>query len=102
MYLNEIVVFLKNSNNKMAHLQQVLALLRDVGFTLKLKNCSFFSAFIDYLGHVIRQGRLGLSEVTSISVRKLKDPTIMTGLIPFLGLCNVFYRFVPNFSKVAT
>lgn len=42
-----------------------------------------------------------LSEATTAAVCELKDTTAQTEVRSFLGLCNLFRLFVPNFSKVA-
>lgn len=39
--LDNIGVFLKNASMHMAHLRQVMILLRDVGLAFKLKKCAF-------------------------------------------------------------
>lgn len=57
VHLDDIMVFLQNPNLHIAHLGQVLTLLRDEGVTLKLKKCFFFAEKIDYLEHAIRPER---------------------------------------------
>lgn len=47
-----------------------------------------------------QSGRLKVSETSSAAVPEFKDPTTQTGLISFLGFCNVFCCFVLKFGKV--
>lgn len=69
---DDILFFSKNTNNPMAHLRQVLTLLRDAAATLKLKERSFLAKKISYLQQVIWPGRLEISEAINAAVRELK------------------------------
>ena len=57
---------------------------------------------MDYLGHVIRPGKLEVSSRTCEAIRQAKEPTTQTGIRSFVGLCKVFRRVVPNFARFAT
>lgn len=100
MYLDDNVIFMQKVNSDIAHLRQVMTLLRDTGDTFTSKECLLFAEKTNYLGHVIRPGRLETSEVTTAAVCELKHSTTETELRSFSGLCSVFHRFVPNVSKV--
>ena len=56
---------------------------------------------MDYLGHVIRPGHLSVAEKNTAALKVAKHPTTQTELRSFLGLCNVYRRFVKGFSKIA-
>lgn len=71
------------------------------GMTLELKNCDFFSDAIEYFGHGITPGRLHVAINTKESVRKLTHPKNITELRFFLGLCDVYRRFVWDFAREA-
>ena len=54
-----------------------------------------------YFGHVVRPGKLQVAEQTPKAIEGFPEPTNTTDVRSFLGLCNVFRRFVPNFARVA-
>ena len=56
---------------------------------------------MDYIGHVIRPGPLGVATKNTEAVKRFKEPTAQTELRSFLGLCNVYQRFVPNFARTS-
>lgn len=86
----------------MKHTRMVLRLLKDVGVTLKLQKRAFFTNKVDYSGHIIRLGRLGVDSHTAEAICELKTTTTVTDLRSFLGLCNVLKRSVPNFVRIVS
>ena len=101
VYLDEIIVFSNTAEEHVDHVREVLTVLKEAGFSLKLKKCIFFAKFVDYLGHVIRPGRLEVATQNTEALKCFKEPTTQTELRSFLGLCNVYRRFVPNFARTA-
>lgn len=68
----------------------------------QVKEGPFFVEKVSWFGDAIRPGRLELFVETTADVRKANDPTTLTVMKSFLGLCNVFRRFVAKSLKVAT
>jgi RNase H-like domain found in reverse transcriptase len=66
-----------------------------------LNKCHFFLEAVDYLGHVIRPGKLAAAEKNTAALRNAPVHKTQTELCSFLGLCNVYRRFVPRFAAVA-
>jgi hypothetical protein len=56
---------------------------------------------VNYLGHVVLPGNLAVAPRDVDTIKQAKYPTTITELRSFLGMCNVFTRFVPSFSKIA-
>jgi RNase H-like domain found in reverse transcriptase/Reverse transcriptase (RNA-dependent DNA polymerase) len=102
VYLDDIIVFSNSPEEHARHLDEVLSLLYGAGLSLKLANCSFFRDTVNYLGHVIRTGKLEVATKYTDALETAKPPTTKTELRSFLGLCNVYRRFVPSFAKVAS
>ena len=101
VYLDDIIVFYRSIEDHFTHLGEILAILKEAGLSLKLKKCNFFTKTVDYLGHVIRPGKLEVAEKNTAALQGFKEPTTQTQLRSFLGMCNVYRRFVPNFARVA-
>jgi hypothetical protein len=72
----------------MEHLDAVLHRLYSAGLSLNLKQCKFFQESVDYLGHVIRPGKLAVAEKNTKALKTARPPTTQSELRSFLGLCN--------------
>ena len=101
VYLDDIIMFSNTAEEHVDHVRFVLTVLKEAGFSLKLKKCKFFAKSVDYLGHAIRPGRLEVATKNTEAVKRFKEPTTQTELRSFLGFCNVYRRFVPNFARTA-
>ena len=103
VYLDDVVVFSKTETDHLDHLDEVLTLLEEAGIKLKLKKCFFFRSKIEYLGHILMPGRMGVSpdSKASIAVKNARFPVNLTQMRSFLGAANVYRRFIKGFSKLA-
>ena len=101
VYLDDIIIFSKDRETHLQHVDQILAVLHKNGLTLKLKKCHFFQQSVDYLGHVVRPGLLQVAEKNVEAIRLARPPRAKTQLRSFLGLCNVYRRFVEKFAHIA-
>ena len=103
VYLDDVIVFSRNNEEHLEHLDTVLTLLEDAGIKLKLKKCFFMNKEVEYLGHCIRPGTLGVYRDAKAlrGIRDAEFPQTPTQMKSFLGACNVYRRFVKSFAKIA-
>ena len=56
---------------------------------------------MDYLGHGVLPGKLKVATDTAAALKEFVFPQTLTQLRFFLGDCNVYRRFVKDFSKIS-
>jgi len=91
-----------SADEHFSHLDKIFTVLSEAGITLKAEKCHLFSSEVEYLGHVVRPGRIGVNEKNLKALRRAKFPRTQTQMRSFLGMCNVYWRFVSNYTKVAS
>lgn len=102
LYLDDTVSFWESPKKQIGRVRKVLTLLRDAGVITGPKECKLFPMKIHYLGYVNRPRRFEVSFYKTDGSHVLKAPSYLTNLRYFLGLCNVFRQFIPNFAHLAT
>ena len=100
-YIDDVIVFSKDTNEHVAHVDEVLTLLRSAEVSLKLKKCDFFQPKVDYLGHFITPGKLSVAANNTKAFEYAAFPRNATHVRSFLGAANVYRRFHKNFSGIA-
>ena len=66
-----------------------------------MKKCHFFKETVSYLGQNIHPGKHSVACNNTSALNTAKFPTTESELRSFLGLCNVYRRFVHGFAKIA-
>ena len=104
VYIDDVVIFSKTEEEHFAQVSHVFTLLEEAGVKLKLNKCFFFHQRVEYLGHVITPGRLSVANDAkdTCAVREATFHGSITQLRGFIGACNVYRRFVKDYSKIAS
>ena len=79
----------------------VFAKLRLHNLKLHPGRCRFYCDCVEYLGHMIYSGRLGVVASKVEVVISIPRPKDVNRLQAFLGLCNYYRKFVKTFSTIA-
>ena len=101
IYLDDVIVFSKDTKEHVAHVDQILTMLRQAVVYIKLKKCELFQPKVDYLGHVITPGKIAVATENTKVFEHTTFPRNATQVRSFLGAANVCRHFVKNFSGIA-
>ena len=101
IYLDDIIVFNRTSDEHLHRLKAVLNKLEAAGLKLKPSKCDLFKQQINYLGHVVSKEGVSTDPEKIKAITEWPQPTTVTGVRSFLGFVSYYRRFIPNFSKVA-
>lgn len=101
VYFDNIVIFLRSPETYIKHVRHILILFRDTGVTLTLGQYRVCSNPINYFCSVTHLGQLLVSQHTIYTIHDFKPSTSIMELRSFMGLCNVLWRPVSNFERIA-
>lgn len=101
VFLDDIFVFSSSEEEHLAHLREVLEVLRANRLYLKPSKCEWMESEVEFLGHRIGREGLSVDPHKVDAVRQWPTPTSVTEVRSFLGLAGYYRRFLENYSRVA-
>ena len=99
-YIDDVAVHSKTWSDHLQHLESVLQAFLQVGMTLRLSKCQFGKSKIKFIGHYIGSGCRSVDQSKVDAIQKIPEPHTKKLLRSFLGMCNFFRVYVPNYSRV--
>eukprot|EP00245_Coleochaete_scutata_P000411 TRINITY_DN1051_c1_g1_i1.p1 TRINITY_DN1051_c1_g1~~TRINITY_DN1051_c1_g1_i1.p1 ORF type:complete len:1227 (+),score=252.29 TRINITY_DN1051_c1_g1_i1:430-3681(+) len=100
-YIDDIIVYSSSPEEHIRHIEQVLERLREHGLKLHPGKCRFGERHIEYLGHMVHPGGLGVQQAKVEAIEMVPRPEDVSRLRAFLGLAGYYRRFVQGYSTIA-
>jgi Reverse transcriptase (RNA-dependent DNA polymerase)./Integrase core domain. len=100
-YMDDILIWSDTLEEHREHVRQVLHRLREHGLQADLKKCEFHVQTTKFLGFIIGTTGVAVDPEKTDVVRHWKQPTNVRGVQSFLGFCNFYRKFVPEYSRLA-
>ena len=101
MYLDDILIFNKNWEKHLEHIQQVLNALWQHQLYHNLEKCSFGMTIIQYLGYIVDEHGVHVDPTKIQAIWDWTTASMLKELYSFLGLSNFYHRFMLGFSHIA-
>jgi hypothetical protein len=101
IYIDDILVFSKNPEEHLKHLEDVFSRLSSAGLKIKASKCQLFRSEVEYLGYLAGNQGLKVNPRQYTPLREFKRPVNVKGVLAFLGFVGYFRQFVSNFAARA-
>jgi hypothetical protein len=101
VFIDDILVYSKSTEDHEEHLRIVLQQLRDHQLYAKFNKCKFWINEVPFLGHVISSEGIAVDASKVRDVLDWEPPKSVHQVRSFLGLAGYYRRFTPNFSKIS-
>lgn len=99
VFQDDVLIYAPNDLLHDTRLREVLTRLQASGVVLRRDKCKFKTNEVEYLGHMVNEkGILPKSGLVE-SIVKALPPSDKSGLKSFLGLCEFYSRFIPDFAS---
>ena len=96
VYLDDILVASSTKEQQLSDLEYVRRRLLDNSLVLCLEKCVFGFDNLDFLGHRISPRGIQPLPCKVDAISEFPQPTTQKGLSEFLGMVNVYHRFLPS------
>jgi hypothetical protein len=102
VYIDDILVFTnKGRDDHRKIVRQVIQKLKDNDLYLKPEKCSFEKSEVEFLGLIVKDGKVAMDSVKVKGILDWPTPTCVKDIQAFMGFANFYRRFVLGFSDVA-
>ena len=102
VYLDDILIYSRSQSDHIQHVRQVMQKLLDHQWICKLKKCDFATKSVEYLGHIVSDGRIAIDPDKMKAVANWPIPfKNLHEVQSFLGLVGYYRKFIPRFSHTA-
>lgn len=100
-YLDDIVIYSKDFDSHLAHIEAVLLRLREAGFTVNPEKALFAKKQISFLGHLINQDGISIDPSRTKNIREFPTPKNQKAIARFIGMVGYFHKFIPRYAEIA-
>ena len=98
--IDDILVLSPDLQTHVQNLQDVLELCCSHGLTIGVDKCEFAVPKTEFLGHHLSSSSLHPLPKHTSAIREFPPPSDKPGLQHFLGMINLYQRFLQNVAKV--
>ena len=100
-YIDDIIVYSSAWVDHLAHLRRFFEALRKANLELHRGKCAFGAQKVMYLGHLMMRDGFRSCPSKAKAIVEMPRPASAKELQRFIGKCQYFQKFIPNFSQVA-
>ena len=97
-YMDDIVIYSDTWEEHLDHISGVLQQLQQHGLTVKPVKCQWGATTIDFLGHVVGDGKISVPDCIVVAIKSHKRPITQKDLQSFLGITGYYRRFIDSYA----
>lgn len=101
VFFDDILIYSPDLETHLDHVKQVLQLLKQHKWKIKLSKCSFAQQQLSYLGHIIGVNGVATDPKKVEDVLNWEIPVNVKKLRGFLGLAGYYRKFVRDFGLIS-
>ena len=101
VYFDDILIYSKNLDDHILHLQSVLSVLRENKLFTNLSKCTFCVENVIFLGFVVSSQGIQVDKSKVDAIVSWPRPKTVSEVRSFHGLASFYRRFVKDFSSKA-
>ena len=91
---------LSNKEEMREHIKHVLQWLKENDLFLKLEKCKFVAKEVEFLGMIVKEGKIMMDPVKLAGISKWPEPKTVKQVRSFLGFAGFYRKFIGNYAEI--
>ena len=100
-YIDDILIHTRTWEEHLQAMRELFSRMLKWSITARPSKCVFGEEAVDFIGHKIGRGELGVPDENVKKVREAPRPRTKTEVKSFLGLSGYHRNFIPNYAAIA-
>lgn len=100
VYMDDVIIFSKTREEHMEHIRQIIETFTKNHMRISTEKSFFFHREIEYLGQIIKQGRITVAPAKIKTIREFQPPRTLRQLRSFLGMAGTYRKFIKNYAAI--
>ena len=100
VYLDDIVVYSKTKEDHIRHVRQVFQTMKNAKLQIHPGKTIFHAQRIYFLEYIITDNGMEIDPDKVKAIREWPTPTLVKGILLFLGFARFYQKFVKGYSKI--
>jgi hypothetical protein len=101
VFIDDILVYLRNEQEHEEHLRVVLQILREHKLYAKFSKCDFYKDKIQYLWHIVSKEGIVVDPKKIKSIMDSPIPKDVSNIRSFMGITGYYWKFIEWFSRIS-
>ncbi|SPC63847.1 uncharacterized protein UHOD_11348 [Ustilago sp. UG-2017b] len=101
IYLDDLLIYSSTLKQHQGHVSAVLARLCQAGLYAKAEKCQFSTSQTEFLGFVVSDQGVSMDPSKTEVITNWPVPKSVHDVQVFLGFCNFYRKFIPQYSRTA-
>jgi len=100
IYMDDLMVHSVDLEEHIMRVCLVLQRLCEHKLSVKLEKCICCTPQAEYLGLIVGEGQISMDPIKLTAINDWKSPTSVSAVRSFLGFCNFYWKFIPDFFNI--
>lgn len=100
VYIDDVLIFSNSEEEHIEHITTIINALHDANMKIANEKSHFFSTSIEFLGHIIKNGRITVDPRKTETIQNYPIPKTLKELRSFLGLTGYYRKFIKDYAKI--
>ncbi len=100
IYIDDMLIYRADEKQMRERTKHVLQRLQENDLFLKLEKCKFIAKEVEFLGMIVKQGKIMMDPVKLAGISKWPEPKTVKQIQSFLGFVNFYRKFIGNYAEI--